>query len=294
MKYRLKRKGLIALSIAILMSLLKSEPGYAQSVIIPGARPFSVFIPSSYNSNSPAPLLIALHGFNQSGSLLEKYLKIQPVAESFGLLYVHPDGTSDKTGTKFWNATPECCDFQKPKVDDDSYIMSIIDAVSQRYAVDPNRIYVVGHSNGGFMANELACNHSDRIAAIVNVAGGSFGKSSLCKPSSAISVLQIWGTADETYVGNHIMGVAIPGAMKTFTNWGEINRCNGSPQLSFEKKDLDRGIKGLDITIFAFSQCPSNTAVEFWKISGAGHVPKISPTFTRNFISFLLAHPKVA
>lgn len=52
-----------------------------------------------------------------------------------GILYVYPDGTKDSGGVRFWNGTPECCDFEYPKVNDDAYIMSIIDKVSAEYAL---------------------------------------------------------------------------------------------------------------------------------------------------------------
>jgi poly(3-hydroxybutyrate) depolymerase len=37
-------------------------------------------------------------------------------------------------------------------VDDEGYLISIIDLVSAKYNVDLKRVYLIGHSNGGFMA----------------------------------------------------------------------------------------------------------------------------------------------
>ncbi len=275
-------------------TLIGVQGAHATSEVFTGARPFTVIVPSSYDPSVPAPLLIALHGFSQSGAKFENYLHIGPVAEKEGILYVHPDGTEDRRGTRFWNATPECCDYETPLVDDDAYIMNIVEMVSLKYSVDPARIYLVGHSNGGFMVNRLACGHSDVFAAVVNIAGGSYVKSSSCKPSNPVSVLTIWGTKDVTYKVNHYAGRTIPGAVKTFSTWASLNRCAKKTLLVPNQLDLDRKIAGRETQVTKYLMCPDSTAIEFWSINGAGHVPNISKTFTASFIKFLLEHPKVS
>jgi polyhydroxybutyrate depolymerase len=153
--------------LTVWVILLTSFSGMASSnaavVSFTGARPFKLFVPTSYNKINPAPLLLALHGYASSGNQLEKYLNLTAVAQARGVLYVHPDGTADKSGNRFWNATPECCGYAKMKVNDDQYLMDIIDSVSRKYNVDPDRIFIIGHSNGGFMVNHMACAHADRI-----------------------------------------------------------------------------------------------------------------------------------
>ncbi len=282
------------LLLLILIAPISIESSSAANVTIPSSRSFSVFVPSNYSAATPAPLVIALSGYNESGADFERYLKLTPLAQSSGFLYVHPDGSKDLHGIRFWNGTPECCDFQNPKVDDAKYIMSIIDQVEAKYSVDTNRIFIIGHSNGGFLANNLACHYSDRIAAIVNMAGGSYVKPSACKPTSPISVLEIWGTADDTYAINHILGKPIPGALKIFNSWGAINHCDPTPQTSPGKLDLDAKVPGTETAVVQFQNCPAKTAIDFWRIVGAGHSPTLSPHFDSQLIAWLLAHPKVA
>jgi polyhydroxybutyrate depolymerase len=38
-----------------------------------------------------------------------------------------------------------------------AYLGAVIDDVAAHYTVDPKRFFVIGHSNGGFMAHRLAC-----------------------------------------------------------------------------------------------------------------------------------------
>jgi polyhydroxybutyrate depolymerase len=210
------------------------------------------------------------------------------------MLYVHPNGSADTHGVRFWNATPECCDFQTPKVDDQQYLINVIDQISAKYSVDPQRIYLIGHSNGGFMANAMACNHSDRIAAIVDIAGGNYGKLSLCKPSQPINVLQIWGSNDVTYSGNHILGKPIAGAIKTISYWAAINGCLRTARVSAHRLDLDSQIAGSETTSISFHQCRNSVSVEMWKIKGADHQPHFSRNFDELVIKFLLSHPRIS
>lgn len=291
---RVGRNSVFLLVCAIFLTMLVGAPtGNAAEVSFGGSRPFKLFVPSTYNAAFPAPLIIALHGYAQSGDKFERYLKLTPIAEARGILYVHPNGTADKAGTRFWNATPECCDIHTPKVNDEKYLMSIIDEVSKSYSVDADRVYVIGHSNGGFMANTLACKHADRIAAVVSMAGGGYANTAMCKPSTPINILEIWGTKDVTFTGNHMMGKVIAGAAKTAAIWGALDHCSKVKYVLPEKLDLDSRQKGLETTQYQYTECANNADVEFWTIAGAPHVPTLSKNFTSAIVDFLLAHPKL-
>ncbi len=288
----MKSRALIL--ILLTFALTSAEVSQAATVLFQGNRPFNLFVPTTYSSGVPAPLVVALSGYNQTGAQFEKYLNLTPVAQADGFLYVHPDGSKDSHGIRFWNGTPECCNFYSPKVDDVAYIMSIIAAVSAQYAVDANRIYIIGNSNGGFLANALACKHADQIAAVVNIAGGSYTNAAACKPSVPVSVLEIWGTKDETFKINHILGRPIPGAVKIFNMWGDINRCSLPSITSPVKLDLDVKVPGLETTVMQFQGCLGATAIDFWKIAGAGHAPTISKEFNNQMMEWLLTHAKVS
>ncbi|MEI7966813.1 MAG: PHB depolymerase family esterase, partial [Actinomycetota bacterium] len=119
-------------------------------------RPYSEFVPSSYSSKSPAPLVVLLHGYGSSGNQQETYMNFKAVAEQRGFILSYPDGTVDATGKQFWNATEVCCNFFL-EVDDDAYLISMLNDMESKYSIDPKRIYFVGHSNGGFMSYRMAC-----------------------------------------------------------------------------------------------------------------------------------------
>ena len=132
-------------------------------------RPYQYKVPSRYDAAKPTPLLILLHGFGASGSLQELYFNFSALAEKQTFLYAYPDGKQDPAGLRYWNAMEWCCDFFKSGVDDVAYIKAIIDDMSGKFNVDPKRVFIVGHSNGGFMAHRLACELSDKVAGIVSL-----------------------------------------------------------------------------------------------------------------------------
>ena len=140
----------------------------------------------SDKSNSADHLITRLY---LSGAGRESHFKLGPVASARDILYVAPDGTIDNAGNHLWDATPSCCNFYGSTVDDKAYLESFVHSVSKSYNVDSKRIYIVGHSNGGFMAHHMTCTHSDQIAAIVSFSGATFKEQSSCQPAQPISIL---------------------------------------------------------------------------------------------------------
>ena len=65
------------------------------------------------------------------------------------------------------------------------------------YNVHPGRVYLLGHSNGGYMSYRLACDASDRITALASLAGATFKSPSKCNATEPVSVLQVHGTQDD-------------------------------------------------------------------------------------------------
>ena len=130
-------------------------------------------VPQNYNEKNPTPLIVLLHGFRSNGSRQDSYLGFSDIANDNGFLFIAPTGSVNPRGETFWNATPACCDFFGSNVDDVGYIKELIDAIKLEYNVDANRVYLVGHSNGGFMSYQVAYNHPSIIAAVVSLAGAS-------------------------------------------------------------------------------------------------------------------------
>jgi len=259
-----------------------------------GARPVSLYVPSGYRATSPAPLLVLLHGYGASGSLQELYLGIKQHAEQRGFLYAYPDGTVDSDKRRFWNAS-ECCDFGKTGVDDVAYLDGLVDEISARYKVDPKRVFLVGHSNGGFMSYRLACDRASKFAGLVSIAGTTWTDPTRCSPAEPVSILHVHGTADDTvaYGGGSIAGVKLPGANETITRWVAYDGCDTTASEKDPALDIETSVAGAETEVVAYRKgCKNGSAVELWTMAGAEHLPAFSSTFLPKALDFLFAHPK--
>ena len=269
---------------------------------IGGDRPVTVFVPSGVKPGVPAPLVILLHGYSVAGLVEELYLQLQPLAEKHGFYYAHPDGTIDKSHNYFWNATDACCNFDGSTVDDSAYLASVIAEIQAQYSVDPKRIYLIGHSNGGYMSYRMACDHPGTIAAIASLAGAMWEDPSKCAASSGkapVSVLQIHGTADPEvlYAGSPGSGTPgngpYPSAETSVKDWAKLDGCALTPDSSAPNLDLDTQLAGAETTVERYAQgCKPGGGAELWSIQGGTHVPQVGDTFREAVIGWLLAHPK--
>lgn len=264
------------------------------NTMIGGARPVEVHVPKGYDPTKPTPVVMLLHGYSASGLIQEAYMKFQPVADQRGFLYLHPDGLVDSTGEHFWNATDACCDFGGKNPDDSAYLEGLIEEIEKTYCVDKKRIFLVGHSNGGFMSYRMACDHASTFAAIASLAGAMNEDASKCKPSEPVSILEIHGNADMVigYDGGQNFGHKYPSATTTVTDWVGFDGCNTTPDKTAPAIDLDASLPGAETTKQIWKGCKSSTDVELWTIAGGPHIPMLSPEFAPDVIDFLFAHPK--
>jgi polyhydroxybutyrate depolymerase len=262
-----------------------------------GDRPVSVHVPAAAvdpSAGSTAmPLVLSLHGYTSDGADQESYLRITAEADRRGFLYAYPEGTVDRGGDRFWNATDACCDLYRSGVDDSRYLSEVITALRAAYPVDARRVYVMGHSNGAFMAFRMACDHADQITAIAAFNGAMWQDASRCRPSVPVSVLAIHGTADGSiaYGGGSIDGRAYPSADRTATDWAGFNRCGGAATEA-PALDVISDLPGSETAVREFTGCAGGSAVRTWTIDGGVHVPRLAPAFTPAVLDFLLARTR--
>lgn len=267
-----------------------------------GARPVEVFrVPEGYDPAQPAPLVLILHGYGINGLLESGYLRLREIADDEGFFIVAPDGTVDSAGQRFWNANDVCCEQGPIQVDDVEYLGGLIDEIRGAYAIDPKRIFVVGHSNGALMAHRLACDRADLFAAVVSLAGATWKDQTLCRPTAPVGVLEIHGTADDTvpYEGGTlppnllpVPSAPFPGAEETVADWAAKNHCSSTPDAPGAPLDLDSTLAGAETQPMSYPGCAANGAAELWTIEGGSHIPIFTADAPHRIWAFLAAHAK--
>jgi len=273
----------------------QQELGTETSVVLGGERPATLLLPRGVDLSQPRPLIVLLHGYSSFAEQADQYFQfsLQVDEDGFGLLL--PNGTIDQIRNRFWNATPECCDIFGAEPDDVGYIKSLIEEAQTVGRFD--RVFAVGHSNGGFMAYRLACEEVPGLTAIVSLAGGAFAEPEDCRVPSPLSVLQIHGTKDQSvlYDGGRLPDhpdpdrQAVPGAKDSVLRWAGRAGCDIEDAEFFPPIDTDAAVEGAETSIVRFADgCAGSTVMELWTIEGGGHIPLVWGTdFTPGILKWL-------
>lgn len=231
-------------------------------------RTYSFYVPASYNPARPVPLVLGLHGTSSSGAQFAQYRDFRPIADTAGFIMVHPDG-STLFGQKFWNFG----NVLGSTVDDVGFLAALIDTISARYAIDQNRVYSVGMSNGGFMTYYLAC-QTDRFAAIGSVTGSmSNAMYTGCQPQRPTPSIHVHGTADPTnpYAGNS-SSKSIPEVTRF---WVNQNGCDTVPAM-FPVANTNT-TDNATAERYLYSNGVNGHTVEHFKVIGGEHTWPGSP-----------------
>jgi polyhydroxybutyrate depolymerase len=270
------------------------DAGFDASAIV-AARPYTIHVPTGYDKTKPTPLVVMFHSYGVSGGVEEAYERITPTSDAHGFLYAYGEGLQDMTGAQYWNATDACCDLDHAGTNDVQYFDAIVADITSKYNVDPKRIYVMGHSNGGFMSHRLACDRAHVVAAIFSLAGDTFLDPSKCNPSEKVPVVELHGDADQTilYDGGTNSEGTYPSAHATVATWAQKNGCTGALAATGTTVDVDALIAGNETKVEAYASCPAGIDVQLWTIQGGAHIPSLNhPGYGELVWGFLSAHAK--
>ena len=123
-------------------------------------QPYRVYIPSAYHRQGRGwPLAVALHGWGgDENSLFEgrQNGELKRVAEERGYIVACPKGRGP---TSLYLGSAE------------RDVLDVIQQMQRDYVIDANRIYLLGHSMGGYGTWSIAANHPEIFAAIAPVSG---------------------------------------------------------------------------------------------------------------------------
>ena len=218
------KKGLV-LAVILLSFSCFSQQTINGTIVHDGiVRSYKLYIPSIYSGNMAVPLLFNFHGYTSNSNEQMIYGNFRNIADTANFLVVHPQGTLDVNNTTHFNVG-----WGGSSVDDVGFTEALLDSLSAAYSIDQNRIYAVGMSNGGFMSFKLACELSNKIAAVGSVTG-SMTPSTLgnCNASHPMPIIQIHGTTDPTVPYNGSAGWTAS-VTNVLNHWATFNNCSTVP-----------------------------------------------------------------
>jgi polyhydroxybutyrate depolymerase len=230
------------------------------------SRKFVTYIPSITNTTDKLPVIISLHGRFGDGKSMLRFADFRSLAERDKFIIVCPDGIN-----RSWNAggpTPA----ERKGINDIKFIDELITYIIKTYNGDASRVYVTGMSNGGFLSTRLACELSNRIAAIAAV-GASMIKNMGYRPEKPIPVMYIQGTKDPL--------VPYDGVMKRIASrevfyshedilklWADADHCDKTPVIT---NMPDNTGDGTSIIKEEYSNPATGIKVIGYTITNGGH-----------------------
>jgi polyhydroxybutyrate depolymerase len=253
----MKKSLQIFIFLALLTSAAKSQIN--GSFLFDGInRSWTVYLPVGYTTGESLPLVLALHGYTQTGQNIMQFSGFNSIADTGNFVVVYPNGVSNSWNVGFSGGST---------ADDVGFLSALIDTLHQRYNIDLNRVYSTGFSNGGFMSYRLACELGDRVAAIAPVAGTmTDGAYSSCLPQRPVPVLHIHGTND--FVVSYNGGFGNKSVDQVLAFWNSFNNCPATPVV----EDLpDLVAEGSTVQRSTWAPCDESAEVILLKVINGGH-----------------------
>jgi polyhydroxybutyrate depolymerase len=125
-------------------------------------RKYLLHTPATYRPDYPLSLVIGLHGGYTSPSRFALTTGFNDLADSEAFLVAYPEGCD-----RHWNDGRIGVNTD---IDDVGFIAALIADIQRHRAVDTQRVYAVGISNGGYMVQRLASELPNTFAAFASVA----------------------------------------------------------------------------------------------------------------------------
>ena len=232
-------------------------------------RIYRLHIPESYDGSKSTPAVFILHGGGGNATQAEKNMGFNPLSDEHGFIAVYPEGID-----KHWNDGRESPRFpQAHEADDVDFIRTLVSHLKANLNLDEKRLYVTGHSNGGFMSNRLGWELSDVWAAIAPSAGTlATDLKDAFAPKHRIPVLHIHGSNDKLVPieGGMVIGKGglCLSAKDMVEMWARHNRCKQEPEVTdLPKASRDR----TSVRRYHYPAGGEGAEVVYYRIENHGH-----------------------
>jgi polyhydroxybutyrate depolymerase len=225
-------------------------------------RTYLLHVPRTYDPAVPTPLVISIHGYSEWPAHQAHLSRWNDLADQYGFIVVYPSGTRFPLRWRILGRPGSPADPQL----DVTFISDLIDKLEGEYKLDPARIYANGLSNGGGMSFVLACQLSERIAAVGSVSGAYLFPWNACRSSRPVPAIIFHGTSDPIvpYLGGPSRAFKLP--FPPVPEWVEaLARHNGCRQAP-EHIPASGGASGI-----RYGKCNSRAEVVFYTLRGGGH-----------------------
>lgn len=248
---------------------------HALSIVVNGVeRHFIIYVPKEYSAKTAHAAVIVLHGGGESARYMMIETRWAEKANQEGFVAVFPEGTRPdpakpaglKVNQQTWNdGAGRFYHHEERNIDDVAFVDAIMDTLISEFAVDEQRIFITGFSNGASMTLRIGVELSHRVTAIAPVAGGLWVEEP--RLSRPVSLISISGVKDllpkkgEVMFGKEVRVIQAPVQNLTLL-WAEMIGCSLKANVS-EKSGVRKVV---------YSPCMDASLVVRYSLEGLGHV----------------------
>lgn len=175
-----------------------------------------VYTPSSYTGATAVPVVVYLHGCQQTAEDVAVGTRWNDKAESTGFIAVYPNQVNGLIGPFTTGNGNRCWNFHDPTNADRGtgealWIAQITQQVISDYNVDPSRVFLAGASGGGAMATVMGATYPDLYAAIGVLAGCPYFA------CTDVTGALAWGTMQRHGVVRELPTMVVDGTLDAVT-----------------------------------------------------------------------------
>ena len=209
-------------------------------------RSFRLYVPKGAGDGESRPLVVAIHGGLATARILAQQTNFDDLADRFGFYVAYPNGLGIFSLVRHWNGGFCCAQALGKGLDDVGFVDRVIEWTAARHAIDSREIYVVGFSNGGFLAYWYAAQRADRLAGL-GIWASTIGSLDTPKrswtwtpPAVPLPAFIAHGTADPRLpwdTGSSRKGQELLGAVASAEAWAAANGCEEPPSTSRSHSD---------------------------------------------------------
>jgi len=216
-------------------------------------RSYRLHVPKDLAGGSSYPLVIDFHGLTAGPESQDDLSGMSDKADAEGFIVATPRASGIGSS---WGVLPG-----RPETEADiAFALAIVADIGDRLPVDATRVYATGFSNGGGLANRLACDEAAAFAAIGSVSG-AYPSWTECDNSEPVPVITFHGS-DDFVVPFGGLGGFFPPIADWATAWAARNGCTADPQQDRITEDVIR---------VWWEGCPAGADVELYAVEGGAH-----------------------
>lgn len=255
------------MTILVMPSIMYAEWVYETLEIDGRVREYKVYLPAGYSASGSYSLVLGLHGlWGNMNDFSNSMHDFHRIADTANIILAYPQGLDNPPplGTG-WNSSAGMLGlYPSDGIDDVGFINAVTDRMQAKYPIIKEQTYLFGFSNGGFMAQKVACEANERYAAIASIAGTLGNRIIQCNPARKVPIIHFHGTFDvNVSYFNPPMGRSVSALLGL---WSTNNNCSGREII----KVPDIVNDGYYIEHFVYKNCDAR--VEHFKVYNAFHI----------------------